>query len=406
MDIALLLARVLLAGIFGLAAVSKLVNLRGSRQAMRSFGLPERLAAPAGLALPLVELALAVALVPRVSAWWGALCALALLFTFVAGIAVNLARGRTPECHCFGQLRSARMGWPTLTRNGVLAAVASFILWQGRDDPGLTMVAWVNALSVVEAVALAVGLLALGSVVAVGWLTIQLFRQNGRLLIRIETLEAARSSSGQIATTGKRPTDALKTGRRVGTSAHRSSMPSGGVPAPASTASLHPVPGNGGATNGNSGEMGRAPAPTPRHLASRIGEPVPALRVPGLDGNEVDLSSFKGEPSLVLFWNPSCRFCARMVDDLKAWEAAQRPDAPRLRVISIGSVEANRKMGLRSTILLDQGFSAGRSFGVSGTPSAVLVDENGKIASDVAIGASAILALAGTPQKEMATQDG
>lgn len=178
------------------------------------------------------------------------------------------------------------------------------------------------------------------------------------------------------------------------------------VPAPASTVPLHPVPGNGGATNGNSGETGRAPAPTPRHLASRIGEPVPALRLPDLDGNEVDLSSFKGEPSLVLFWNPGCRFCARMVDDLKAWEAARRLDAPRLRVISIGSVEANREMSLGSTILLDQGFSAGRSFGVSGTPSAVLVDENGKIASDVAIGASAVLALAGTAQKEMSTGDG
>jgi len=183
-------------------------------------------------------------------------------------------------------------------------------------------------------------------------------------------------------------------------------MPSVGVPAPASTVPLHPVPGTGGATNGNSGETGRAPAPTPRRLASRIGELVPALQLPDLDGNQVDLSSFKDEPSLVLFWNPGCRFCARMLDDLKAWESAQRPDAPRLRVVSTGSVEVNRKMGLRSTVLLDPGFSVGRSFGVSGTPSAVLVDENGKIASDVAIGASAVLELAGTAQKELSTRDG
>ena len=39
--------------------------------------------------------------------------------------------------------------------------------------------------------------------------------------------------------------------------------------------------------------------------------------------------------------------------------------------------------------------SAGRVFGASGTPSAVLVDAKGRVASELGVGASAVLMLAG-----------
>ena len=64
-------------------------------------------------------------------------------------------------------------------------------------------------------------------------------------------------------------------------------------------------------------------------------------------------------------------------------------------MVSAGSEEANREMGLSSPVLLDQKFAAGRAFGASGTPSAVLVDAEGKVASEVAVGAPAVLELAG-----------
>jgi Methylamine utilisation protein MauE len=77
---------------------------------MIDFGVPAALARPLGLLLSLSELAVAAALVPVATAWWGALGALALLLLFVVGISMNLARGRKPECHCFGQLHSAPAG--------------------------------------------------------------------------------------------------------------------------------------------------------------------------------------------------------------------------------------------------------------------------------------------------------
>ncbi len=111
MSLALLIARLLLAAVFLVAGLAKLADLAGSRQALRDFGVPTRLATPFGLLLPLAELAVVVALIPTVSAWWGALGALTLLLVFVGGISYNLARGRQPECHCFGQLHSAPAGW-------------------------------------------------------------------------------------------------------------------------------------------------------------------------------------------------------------------------------------------------------------------------------------------------------
>jgi hypothetical protein len=57
--------------------------------------------------------------------------------------------------------------------------------------------------------------------------------------------------------------------------------------------------------------------------------------------------------------------------------------------MSAGTVEANWASGFRSPVLLDQSFAAGRALGVSGTPSAVLVDSEGRIVSRIAVGAPA-----------------
>src|SRR5919202_6859076 len=152
MDIALLTARLLLALVFVVAGVAKLADRAGSRQAAVDFGVPVSLATPLGVLLPLAELAVAAALIPTVTAWWGALGAFALLLVFAAGIGINLARGRQPDCHCFGQLHSAPASRATLARNGVFAAVAGFILWGGRGGAGTSLFGWSGSLTTVQLV--------------------------------------------------------------------------------------------------------------------------------------------------------------------------------------------------------------------------------------------------------------
>jgi hypothetical protein len=84
-----------------------------------------------------------------------------------------------------------------------------------------------------------------------------------------------------------------------------------------------------------------------------------------------------------------------MLPEIKQWEAIRPEGAPKPLFISAGTEEANREMGLASTVVLDQQFAVGRAFGASGTPSAVLIDAEGKVASGVAVGAPAVLELAG-----------
>ncbi len=110
MDIVVLIARVVLALVFFIAGAAKVADSAGSRQALLDFGVPAWLASPLGRLLPLAELAVAVALIPAATAWWGALGALSVILAFVAGIGLNLARGKKPECRCFGQLHSAPAG--------------------------------------------------------------------------------------------------------------------------------------------------------------------------------------------------------------------------------------------------------------------------------------------------------
>jgi peroxiredoxin len=137
-----------------------------------------------------------------------------------------------------------------------------------------------------------------------------------------------------------------------------------------------------------------APA-APSSPAATVGQQAPPVQLPDINGRTVTLDEFRGQNTLVLFWNPDCGFCQRMLDDLKAWENNPPAAAPKLLVVSTGTADQNRAQGIRSTIVLDQGFSRGMAFGVQGTPSAVLVDAQGRVASEVGVGAPAVLSLAG-----------
>src|SRR3954454_7535376 len=83
MDSFLLAAQLVLAAVFALAGVTKLLDLNGSRRALVEFGVPERAAPVAGLLLPLTELAVAVALVLHPTARWAGLAAFILLGAFI-----------------------------------------------------------------------------------------------------------------------------------------------------------------------------------------------------------------------------------------------------------------------------------------------------------------------------------
>jgi len=519
MDAALLIARLVLAAVFIVAGLAKLSDLKGSRKAITDFGLPEVLASPLALLLPLAELGVGAALIPASSAWWGALGAVGLLVLFVVGISINLARGKKPDCHCFGQLHSAPAGWKTLARNGVLAAIAGFVVWAGSEGGGAgpSAISWLAALSMAQLLGLLGGVLVLSLLAGQWWFLVHLLRQNGRLLVRLEAVEATLAEGPSVLAPSQNGTPVPQAeGLPVGSEAPQFSLSGlhgetltlealrssgktvmmlftdpgcgpcnamlpdvgrwqeehakkltlslvsrGEVEENKTKAQEHalknvllqnnwevsesyevrgtpsavlisadgkiasPVAGGAEGIRGlfsyavgerpqlpmqphqhqtegqpcpNCGKV-HAAAPT-MPAARQIGEPAPEVKLADLEGTTVELKDFRGQQTLVLFWNPGCGFCQQMLPEIKQWEENRPEGAPKLLFVSAGTEEANRDMKLSSKVVLDQQFAAGRAFGASGTPSAVLVDAEGRIASEVAVGAPAVLGLAGASRAE------
>lgn len=136
-------ARVFLGAIFIVAAAAKLADRGGHRRAVAGFGVPRVVAAPAGWALVVAEIGTGLMLLVGPFARGGALAALVMVAGFSTVVVANLARGRRPDCHCFGRLSSAPIGWTTVARNGCLAAVAVFVVSGGQFGWPLSVLALV-----------------------------------------------------------------------------------------------------------------------------------------------------------------------------------------------------------------------------------------------------------------------
>jgi uncharacterized membrane protein YphA (DoxX/SURF4 family)/peroxiredoxin len=468
MSVVLLLARLLLATVFAVAGIAKLLDRAGSRKSAGDFGVPAFLAKPLAFVLPLVELACSVALLRGRWAWFGASGALAMLSVFIAAIAVSLARGRKPDCHCFGQLHSAPIGWTTLSRNAVLAGLAALVVWRGPGNAGANLSEWLQSLSRPEIAVLALAITVAALAAFVLLMFFQLLRQNGRLALRLEALEARPGASatpppqglpvrsvapgfslagldGETVTLDmlrERGTPLLLFFTEPGCGACDGALPEVArwqrehagrlTVVPISRGDLQVNRAKSRAHNLHSvllqtdrevSQAYRAEA-TPSAVVIKKGlihsplavgidairalvvgatlppplkkgDRVPSLRLRDLNGGAMDLAMLRGRRTLLLFWNPSCGFCQAMLEDVKGWDRNRPNDAPELLVISTGSPAANRAEGFRSRVLLDPKSGASQVFGAAGTPSALLVDEEGRVASEVRAGASEVFALAG-----------
>ena len=108
----------------------------------------------------------------------------------------------------------------------------------------------------------------------------------------------------------------------------------------------------------------------PAQPASKgVGEPVPEIQLRDLSGEEISLKKdFKAEETLVLFWNPGCSFCQKMLPDLKEWEAHPPEKAPKLLLVSAGSEEANEEIGLSSSWSWTKSLPWGALLGLQAPP--------------------------------------
>jgi peroxiredoxin len=457
--IAVLVVRLFLAAVFAVAGAAKLADRRGSREAALDFGVPRRFAGVAALGLPLAELGVAGALLPAGSAVWGLAGACALLVAFTGAIAISMARGQAPDCHCFGQLHSEPAGPRTLVRNGVLLALAGGATFGAAfGDRGASAVAWLGELTARDAV-----LVAAGALVAALAAAVLIARAQRRPKARpLPDLREMGLPQGLDA-----PDFALPD--RGGTTVTLAELLRRGAPVVlvftdsgcAGCQVLMPMMAdwqknhegavtiaivNGGPTDGTrelaeehglrdilfdlnrdvhkayevkgtpAGVRVDHPAMIATPFAARVkgiealvetvvtgrepvfgllpGQPLPAdVFLETEDGRRVPLPDLVGEETLFLFWDPECGSCREIREHLLDWEEHPRPGTPRLVVVTSSDRKAVRAEGFDSPILFDPDRVARGALGVRGTPMAVLVDAEGRIAWPLAAGPGYILRL-------------
>ena len=154
------------------------------------------------------------------------------------------------------------------------------------------------------------------------------------------------------------------------------------------------------------GELPVVPAP-PQPAGLPVGAAVAPFQLPDLTGRRVGLDDFRGQALLLVHWSPQCGFCDLIAPDLAQLQPALREHKVQLLLVSYGDAESNRKLaeehGLRCPILLLDDAPPVAAFDGLGTPVAYLLDEQGRVARPLAIGADQVSALAGAVVAEPAT---
>ena len=489
MEIGLLALRLILVVVFGVAGIAKLADLKGTRKALTDFGVPAGLITVFSILLPIVEIAVAVALLSVDYSWSGAIGSAVLLAIFTGGMVYQLAKGNAPDCHCFGQVKSEPVGAKTVIRNVILFGASVLLIAAGPRNQGLSLTNMNPEL--IQLFAIIAGVALLGGIL---FHLSKISDQQSQIIRRIEMMELiARDGSSVERDDAGSPHDGLPIGAPFpifelkdvnGSDFSTSSLNASGRPSlllfvsPTCNPCKALVPQfdewigdfgdkvnvvlvSTGKPDENREKFGGGVEKTivlqesrelaetvyarwtpsalyvdakgriASHVAAgdssiselidklkagvesgstgyitigqgnaelgeiRIGEELPDFTVNTLDGRELRSSDIRGKQTLVTFWSPTCPHCVSMMEQIKAWDKVRGADEPDLLLFSDGDEKEHRELGLKFDIILDKGYETAETLGMHGTPSAVLIDEDGKFASELAVGAGSIWALIG-----------
>lgn len=331
MEIFLLLIRLFLFSLFGLAGIGKLLDPAGSIKAVKDFGVPETAAKPVAYALPFVELTIAILLLFVSTSWFGAVAGTLLLLTFVGAMIYQVAKGNSPDCHCFGQIHSEPVGRSSIVRNVGFVLLALFLTAQGRGNQGLSLAQ--NEYDLTQTILI---LAILMLVAAALFYLRQIVENQLKILRRIELLEL-------IANDG------------VPVNRDDAGNPDEGLP---------------------------------------IGSPFPDFELRDVDGKIATLNHLiaKAKPMLFYFVGPDCVPCNAMLPEIRGWQD-ELSDKINFVFVSKGKAQDNiEKFGTDWDIapILQKEREVANLVGAKWTPTALFVNSDGIIASHPAAGDASI----------------
>jgi thiol-disulfide isomerase/thioredoxin/uncharacterized membrane protein YphA (DoxX/SURF4 family) len=485
MDAILLILRLALAGIFGLAGVAKFLDLNGSEKAFKDFGVPASIAKPSSIALSLLEISIAAMLLFTTTSWFASVGALFLLALFIVQMIYQMAMGNAPDCHCFGQIHSEPVSKTSVIRNALFAVPALLLVSGGTQGQGMSL-----ADPKLDVMQLVFGIASIGFLVGVLFYLKKILEQQQQMMRRLEIIDLVAQEGGSVTRDeAGHPHEGLPIGalfpdfelsdvggdvvsldalkaehmpvlyvfvsptcnpckallpefeqwqtelaekvkvvfvssgtaedntekfagnaakiillqknRELADAVMAKWTPTAVLMDAQGRIASHVAAGDGAIrdlvakikkedirnefvyfTNGNGHAHG-----------SKLGENIPQFSLADIQGNQIDSDSLLGKQTLVAFWSLTCPYCREMIADLRDWDMAKAKDDPALVVFSEGDIAEHREFGLRSPIILDDGYKTAAKFGMFGTPSAVLVNEHGKIISETVQGAPGIWSL-------------
>ena len=129
-----------------------------------------------------------------------------------------------------------------------------------------------------------------------------------------------------------------------------------------------------------------------------IGTEFSAFTLPDISGKTIALEDFRGKRTLLVLWSFQCGFCEMIAPDLAGLQAGLEDANVALVLLAYGELAANHKgaaeHGLDCPILVMKNGEIPKPFNHRGTPSAYLLDEEGRVDSPFVSGADKVLALA------------
>ncbi len=117
--------------------------------------------------------------------------------------------------------------------------------------------------------------------------------------------------------------------------------------------------------------------------------------LPSLEGATVRLSQRKGRRLLLVFVSPGCAFCESFLEELGKLRKSGAARDPMPLFVSRGSREENRALferhGVTAEVLLQEDAEVSSLYRIPGTPAGFLVDENRTTASELLVGGEPLL---------------
>ncbi|HTL55014.1 MAG TPA: sulfotransferase domain-containing protein [Candidatus Limnocylindrales bacterium] len=221
------------------------------------------------------------------------------------------------------------------------------------------------------------------------WLGWQLLSQNGRILLRLDRLEKQLDRKAEDETAGT-PSELAVVTRAQSPQAADTNSKADAVPGFAASA-----PDNGRSDRSNRFSDRSLVRSQLKRDGLKAGTSAPEFRLPRVEGGGLSLAELRGRVVLLVFSSPNCGPCNNLAPRLEAFH--QQEPGLELVMISRGEPAENRdkvkEHGLTFPVLLQRHWEVSRDYATFVTPVAYLIDTDGIIRADVAVGVDAIESL-------------